>query len=389
MAYAPDANIIEDDNTGGQKQGTTGAASTNASSTSTTNANGQEMSDYLQNTIFTATNFMYFIWFLGVYLIVYFLLSPDKSMMGRIINIVILVWVLYLCSYIYFSMTADEKTHFWRTMVDWTKEYFDDYMNFWWAVGTLVVFYIVVFVLNVPMKTGEKPLMAEILESKLWIVIFMFIVIFFFKYFLGINLNNLFFDYFDKGIAAIFGGEKVEEAPKVNPPLNTVDVSANKPAAKEEVFNIMNNLYTYEDARAICKSYGARLATYDDIENSYNNGAEWCSYGWSENQMAYFPTQKKTWEELQKNPKTKNNCGRPGVNGGYMANPNLKFGVNCYGVKPKAKQVDLDLMSAQKNAVLPQTEEESEMDKKVKFWKENQDKLLMIHSYNNNQWSRY
>jgi hypothetical protein len=124
---------------------------------------------------------------------------------------------------------------------------------------------------------------------------------------------------------------------------------------------VSNNLYSYTDANAICKSYGAKLASYDDVENAYNNGAEWCAYGWSENQMAYFPTQKKTWNELQKNPKHKNDCGRPGVNGGYIGNPEFKFGVNCYGVKPKPKQSELDLMNAHKQYIVPR---ECIMDKK-------------------------
>ena len=41
------------------------------------------------------------------------------------------------------------------------------------------------------------------------------------------------------------------------------------------------------------------------------------NYGWSDGQMAYFPTQKDTWDKLQKNPNTKHACGRPGVNGVY------------------------------------------------------------------------
>ena len=114
-------------------------------------------------------------------------------------------------------------------------------------------------------------------------------------------------------------------------------------ADKNEVFNIGNNLYTYEDAQSICTAYGARLATYDDIEQAYEAGGEWCNYGWSENQMIFFPTQKDTWQKLQKDPKKKNNCGRPGINGGYMENPYVKFGVNCYGVKPKPKTSDLIL----------------------------------------------
>jgi hypothetical protein len=30
-------------------------------------------------------------------------------------------------------------------------------------------------------------------------------------------------------------------------------------------------------------------------------------------------------------------CGKPGLNGGYFANGMLKFGINCYGKKPKGE----------------------------------------------------
>jgi hypothetical protein len=102
----------------------------------------------------------------------------------------------------------------------------------------------------------------------------------------------------------------------------------------QEVFNISNNLYTYQQAQDVCSSYGARLATYDEIEAAYVDGGEWCNYGWSANQMALFPTQKDTWNRLQRTQNHKNDCGRPGINGGYMENPEFQFGVNCYGTKP-------------------------------------------------------
>jgi len=105
-----------------------------------------------------------------------------------------------------------------------------------------------------------------------------------------------------------------------------------------EVFNIANNEYTYNDAQIVCNTYGAELATYDQIEDAYLNGGEWCNYGWSADQMAFFPTQKSTWSNLQGNPNTQNACGRPGINGGYFANPNIQFGANCYGVKPPPPQ---------------------------------------------------
>ena len=147
-------------------------------------------------------------------------------------------------------------------------------------------------------------------------------------------------------------------------------------------------MYSYDDAQMICTSYGARLATYDEIEDSYNNGAEWCNYGWSDGQMIFFPTQKSTWDNLQKssNPRKKNMCGRPGVNGGYMENPHLRFGVNCYGKRPQPKPEELAKMN---NGILPKTPEDLELEQKVNFWKENSDKLLKINAFSKNNWSQY
>jgi hypothetical protein len=158
---------------------------------------------------------------------------------------------------------------------------------------------------------------------------------------------------------------------------------------KDEVFNISNNLYTYDDAQAICKAYGAKLADYDQVEDAYQHGAEWCNYGWSSNQMAFFPTQKSTWSALQETEKNKNDCGRPGVNGGFFANPYLKFGVNCFGKKPKATDDELARMQELNNKVYPKKPKDSIIDRKVEFWKENANKLLVLNSFNKNEWSEY
>lgn len=109
---------------------------------------------------------------------------------------------------------------------------------------------------------------------------------------------------------------------------------------EEEVFHISNQIYTYPQAQKKCKAYGAKLANYNQVMNAYNKGAEWCSYGWSEGQHAYYPTQFCTWEKLQEGSRRwRKSCGNPGVNGGYFNNSNLRFGVNCYGIKPGGKVV--------------------------------------------------
>jgi len=104
---------------------------------------------------------------------------------------------------------------------------------------------------------------------------------------------------------------------------------------KKEVFHIANQDYTYEQAKCKCESYNAELATYQQMVDAYNDGAEWCSYGWCKGQKAYYPTQKCNWQK--KTPEEQIKCGNPGLNGGFFADPLLKFGVNCYGKKPKGK----------------------------------------------------
>jgi hypothetical protein len=153
---------------------------------------------------------------------------------------------------------------------------------------------------------------------------------------------------------------------------------------KKQVFNVPGNYYDYENAKAICQAYGADLATYSQIEKAYNNGAEWCNYGWSANQLALFPTQQQTYNTLQKIPGHENDCGRPGINGGYIANPKVKFGVNCYGNKPKITEEEENLMKT--SNPYPETAQDIAFQKQVDYWKNNVDEIL-VSPFNNNIWS--
>jgi hypothetical protein len=135
---------------------------------------------------------------------------------------------------------------------------------------------------------------------------------------------------------------KVDSVPAATPktpePEPVTAPTESAPQVGSEVFHINDAQFTYEDAPAVCAAYGGELATLEQVIDAYNNGAEWCSYGWSAGGFALYPTQRGTWQSLQAEPDTvkRTSCGRPGVNGGYF-NPTTKFGVNCFGFKPKGK----------------------------------------------------
>lgn len=180
------------------------------------------------------------------------------------------------------------------------------------------------------------------------------------------------------------------ENPEVDITVDTSRTEAIKAPVPEilirkQVFNIPENDYIYPDAKALCSAYGARLATYKEVEETYKDGGEWCNYGWSDDQMALFPTQQKTYDKLQKITGHENDCGRPGVNGGYIANPKVKFGVNCYGYKPRMNSTEEELMATE--PLYPKTLKDIAMENRVKYWK---DKLssILVSPFNHNTWSR-
>ena len=43
--------------------------------------------------------------------------------------------------------------------------------------------------------------------------------------------------------------------------------------------------------------------------DAYKNGADWCNYGWSEGQLALYPTQEDSFNKLEMNPKNRGQCG--------------------------------------------------------------------------------
>lgn len=325
--------------------------------------------------------------FAGVVIVLYLLLgrlfgsssneSPVNGFIGKMVDIVIFGLLIFGGMFYYSSKSGNilNEEDF-SEFYNWLVEYLDNINSVFSSGFLLLGLYLVVYLFGIPMTSENKPISIAIIETVLIASFVLIIFVSFFKHILDISIMDT-IDAIKKALL----GESVQEMPV------PTDISGEiMPVEQNEVFNISTNSFTYEDAQAVCSIYDAELATYDQIEEAYNNGAEWCSYGWSANQMAFFPTQKATWDKLQKSEAHKNNCGRPGVNGGYIDNPYIKFGVNCYGKKPEASESDLNRMKANDISELPLNKETQD---KIQKWKDNADKMLRVNSYNKKRWSKY
>ena len=157
---------------------------------------------------------------------------------------------------------------------------------------------------------------------------------------------------------------------------------------KKEVFYIKDNVYTYDEAKAVCKAHDAELADYNQLEKTYNKGGEWCGYGWSKNQMILFPTQKDTWNKLQTIDGHENDCGRPGINGGYIENDKAKFGVNCYGVKRSPTDFELAMLEQMKKQQYPTSAQDKKFKENVNKFKDKiKENKMIINPYNSTKWN--
>ena len=332
--------------------------------------------------IFTTSNMFMLIWFLAIYIVMYYVLGmffnkgsepgEFQKNLGRTLDFIFFISVVVFCISYYTSKTTEQLKLDMISLYNETLSFLEKSSSLVSTSLFIISLYIIVYLFRIPMSSYSKPFFISLIENGAWVALVLNAIVVFIQKIFDINILDYIREFYSK------------EDEKIEDDLKLPDV----PIEQNEVFNIADNKYTYEDAQAVCSSFGAKIATYDQIEQAYNDGAEWCNYGWSAEQMAFFPTQKETWDNLQKMPKKKNNCGRPGVNGGYIDNPYIKFGVNCYGKKPKPNENDLIKLENKQIHPVPLTAEDKELQKKIDYWKENADKL-QLNSFNNTNWSRY
>ena len=277
-------------------------------------------------------------------------------------------------------------------MFSWMDGKIDEFIKPRVIVLILVVIAMAYFVINAlagdesgEFDNNEGALFANvsIIEIFLWAIFIVIVLLNGFQYFFNTNITTEISNIFSTKPQITISQAVPEEAAAA-----AADLGAG-PSMKmrKQVFHIPASIYDYDNAKALCNAYGADLANIDQMEEAHKSGAEWCSYGWSDNQMILYPTQKSTWDELQKSsdPAKKNSCGRPGINGGYFEDTSKKLGVNCYGPKPDMNPSSSKLMASVQNyeaGKMLNPEHESRV-KKMK------DKIhdIVIAPFNKGAWS--
>lgn len=368
-----------------------------------------ETPEVAESNMLTQSGIVYIFWFLAAYFALYFILgifmkSDDENKVLRMIKLfdgIIFVSLLVAILSIFANSETQDLGLVFAGYYDDFREFVENPYSIVSVVLFMLMFYGVIYMVRLPMDRETKPASVLLIETLATITFVLVLIVNFFLQVLKIDLLSVFDPNAEtkaeeeakkaeeEAKKAEEEAKKAEEAESEKEKDKDKDSCETKSKFEEgaEVFNIRNNIYTYDEAKEVCALYDAKLADYDQVEQAYNNGGEWCNYGWSEGRMALFPTQKSTWSNLQKNKRTKNACGRPGVNGGYFKNKNIRFGVNCYGKKPKPTEQELAMMKSNIDIKVPESPADRALRLKTEYWKKNADKFLVKNSFNKNDWS--
>ncbi len=96
-----------------------------------------------------------------------------------------------------------------------------------------------------------------------------------------------------------------------------------KPGSKEpQLYHIFENVYSFKEAQQECTKRGAGMATFKQLTDAYNAGADWCSYGWIDNGEAYVAN------------RTGKCMPKQGLLSAGRLGETVNFGAYCFGVVP-------------------------------------------------------
>lgn len=172
-----------------------------------------------------------------------------------------------------------------------------------------------------------------------------------------------------------------------------IEKSKRQKQIEKEVFLIYGS-FTYLEAKEICKLYKGTLATFEQLQDAFNNGANWCHWGWLNDETVAYPIQEEYWNNIEKIHK--GYCGpTAGIN--RIKNINLlqKFSINCFGIKPKQTKKDKENekkleLNINKYDSLTEQIRKCKKEKQIERQKELVSKLkknVVILSFNKKKWS--
>ena len=154
--------------------------------------------DDIMNDIFNATTYTILFWMIVAYT-TYSLGSAffasrgttnetsGKTSYSRTIDVILCFLISGWLFSVYYPLSDDQKQNILGEFITWLQEYFDNPWSFFELIWFTIGFFILIYILRVPMAPDVKPVLVHIVEQQIWVLYALFAIIFFFKYALNVS----------------------------------------------------------------------------------------------------------------------------------------------------------------------------------------------------------
>ena len=119
------------------------------------------------NSIFTTSNFILLLWFLGIYIIAYFILgfllkrndyTNNQYGMSRTIDIIILGAVILFSITSFYSMNDEQKEHIFGNSLNKLNQFLNEPSSILTVSSFILIFYVTIYLFRFPMTADTKPI---------------------------------------------------------------------------------------------------------------------------------------------------------------------------------------------------------------------------------------
>ena len=134
--------------------------------------------DNVMNDIFNATTYTILFWAVSIFT-AYSLGSAifasrgtgnetsGKSSYGRTIDIILSVLLFAWLFSVYYPLTDAQKQNIFGSFLTWTQEFFDNSWSFFELIWFTIGFFVLIYILRVPMAPDVKPVLVHLVEHKI------------------------------------------------------------------------------------------------------------------------------------------------------------------------------------------------------------------------------
>jgi hypothetical protein len=229
--------------------------------------------------IFNKANIIFLLWFLAIYFICYFLIDvifkkniddySYQTRLSKMLDTVVLTFLLLFLITSYYTIPENEKKEMVENSFTKTKDFIDSNISIVYVLGFIILFYMIVYLFQIPMTYETKPLFIAIIENLAWILLMIILFVHFFKTIFELNMLDAIQSFFNWARLPFHSPPDTAKASA--PSAKNVVPSVAKPVSRNVIIPTARSTSVSTTPTATFTSVSTTPSTVSDILNTLSS----------------------------------------------------------------------------------------------------------------------